>query len=73
MFNNLVQPPAFLLPNPTPIAAAEDVDAEEAEDLLASSRLDESAALPVDLGQSGYDVLPPDEHVKAKGVLTTEE
>ncbi|KAI6036541.1 hypothetical protein BKA83DRAFT_4164313 [Pisolithus microcarpus] len=73
LFNNLVRPPAFLLPNPTPIAAAEDADAEEAEDLLASSRLDESAALPVDLGQSGYDVLPPDEHVKAKGVLTTEE
>ncbi|KAI6166970.1 hypothetical protein EDD17DRAFT_1850075 [Pisolithus thermaeus] len=73
LFNNLVQPPAFLLPNPAPIAAAEDADTEEAEDLLASSRLDESAALPVDLGQSGYDVLPPDEHVKAKGVLATEE
>ncbi|KAI6099895.1 hypothetical protein EDD16DRAFT_1889082 [Pisolithus croceorrhizus] len=73
LFNNLVQPPAFLLPNPAPTASAEDADAEEAEGLLASSRLDESAALPVDLGQSGYDVLPPDEHVKAKGVLATEE
>ncbi|KAI6022710.1 hypothetical protein EDC04DRAFT_2900671 [Pisolithus marmoratus] len=73
LFNSLVKPPAFLLPIPTPITAPEDVDAEEAEDLFASSRLDESAALPVDLGQSGYDVLPSNEHVKAKGVVVTEE
>ncbi|KAF9227866.1 hypothetical protein BS17DRAFT_857417 [Gyrodon lividus] len=72
MFNNLVHPPTFLRPSPTAIAPA-TVEAEEAEALLASSRLDESATLPVDLGQSGYDVLPADEHVKASGVSTIEE
>ncbi|KAG6335152.1 hypothetical protein ID866_3936 [Astraeus odoratus] len=72
LFNNLVRPPAFFRPPPISIAAAEDVEAEEAGPLLSSSRLDESAALPVDLGQSGYDVLPTDEHVKAKGVVTAE-
>lgn len=68
MFNNLVNPPACLRPTPNLIAAA-----EEADGLLASSRLDESASLPADLGQSGYDVLPSNEHVKAKGVVTVEE
>ncbi|KAF9246475.1 hypothetical protein BU15DRAFT_40047 [Melanogaster broomeanus] len=70
VFNNLVNPPSFLGPSPGAIAPA-SVEAEEAEALLASSRLDESAILPVDLGQSGYDVLPADEHVK--GVSTTSE
>lgn len=42
--------------------------AEETETLLAASALDDSATLPVDLGQSGFDVLPADEHVR-----TTEE
>ncbi|KAI6150723.1 hypothetical protein BKA82DRAFT_4118987 [Pisolithus tinctorius] len=72
LFNSLVKPPSFLLPIRTPIAAAEDIDAEEAEDLLASSRLDESAVLPADLGQSGFDVLPANEHVKVKGFVATE-
>ncbi|KAF8136402.1 hypothetical protein EV363DRAFT_1319482 [Boletus edulis] len=39
--------------------------AEQAEALLAHSALDESATLPADLGQSGFDVLPADEHVRA--------
>ncbi|KAH7889648.1 hypothetical protein F5I97DRAFT_1802606 [Phlebopus sp. FC_14] len=70
LFNNLVSPPFFLRPPPT-IAPA-DEEAQEAEGLLVSSqRLDESATLPVDLGQSGYDVLPAHEHVK--GVSTAEE
>ncbi|KAL4067675.1 hypothetical protein V8B97DRAFT_1941309 [Scleroderma yunnanense] len=73
LFNNLVNPPAFLRSTPISIAAAEDIEAEEADALLASSRLDESAALPVDLGHSGYDVLPSNEHVKAKGVVTIAE
>jgi hypothetical protein len=38
-------------------------DEEEAEGLLVSSHLDETAALPADLGQSGYDVIPDDEHI----------
>lgn len=54
------------------MTAEEAIEAEEADALLASSRLDESAALPVDLGQTGYDVLPSDEHVKAKGVAVEE-
>ena len=37
-------------------------DEEEREVLL-----DETATLPVDLGQSGFDVLPEGEHVIAKG------
>jgi len=68
LFNNLVNPPAFLRPTPNLNTAAEEADA-----LLASSRLDESATLPADLGQSGYDVLPSNEHVKAKGIVTVEE
>ncbi|KAF8844914.1 hypothetical protein BDN67DRAFT_1065705 [Paxillus ammoniavirescens] len=75
MFNNLVDSPSFLRPSPAPTTMdttnAEEV--EEAEALLASSRLDESATLPVDLGQSGYDVLPADEHIKASAILTNEE
>jgi hypothetical protein len=43
-------------------------DAEEGEALLASQHLDDTAALPVDLGQSGYDVLPKDARVHAQGV-----
>jgi len=43
-------------------------DAEEGEALLASHHLDDTAALPVDLGQSGYDVLPKDARVHAQGV-----
>ncbi|KIK97087.1 hypothetical protein PAXRUDRAFT_825301 [Paxillus rubicundulus Ve08.2h10] len=70
MFNNLVNPPSFLRPSPSPTAmdAVDAEEAEEAEALLASSRLDESATLPADLGQSGYDVLPAYEHVKASAV-----
>ncbi|KAF8447916.1 hypothetical protein L210DRAFT_3527501 [Boletus edulis BED1] len=62
LFNNLVQAPSFLRSPPTTIATAE---AEQAEALLAHSALDESATLPADLGQSGFDVLPADEHVRA--------
>ncbi|KIJ17455.1 hypothetical protein PAXINDRAFT_168112, partial [Paxillus involutus ATCC 200175] len=75
MFNNLVNPPSFLRPSPasTTMDTMDAEEAGEAEALLASSRLDESATLPVDLGQSGYDVLPADEHVKASAVLAIEE
>jgi len=62
LFNNLVQPPSFLCPPPTFIVPTTRV--EEAEALLTSSALDESATLPADLGQSGFDVLPADEHVR---------
>ena len=38
--------------------------AEETDTFLGASALDESATLPADLGQSGFDVLPTDEHVR---------
>ncbi|KAH7912142.1 hypothetical protein BJ138DRAFT_1061692 [Hygrophoropsis aurantiaca] len=70
LFNNLVTPPSFLRPPPSTAHVHLDEEAEEAEALLSSSRLEETAALPADLGQSGYDVLPENTHVKAKGVTT---
>lgn len=52
LFNNLISPPCK--------SAVETVhlpESEETEGLL-SSPLDETAALPADLGQSGFDVVP---------------
>jgi len=63
LFNNLVQPPSFL--RSPPALASPATGAEEGDALLAASALDESATLPADLGQSGFDVLPADEHVRA--------
>ena len=65
MFNNLVAPPPFV-PRPSsaqaPLLGAEEQE-EEARALL-EEHLDETAVLPADLGQSGYDVVP-DEHAPA--------
>ncbi|KAH7924564.1 hypothetical protein BV22DRAFT_1195813 [Leucogyrophana mollusca] len=69
LFNNLVTPPSFLRPPPATQLQL-DGEPEEAEGLLASTHLEDTAALPADLGQSGYDVLPENVHVKAKGVTT---
>ena len=55
MFNNIVQPPAFLRPH----INAERGDEDRA--LLANEALDETAALPADLGQSGFDVVPQEQ------------
>jgi len=52
VFNNLVNPPSFVKP-------AETAVSEEQAALLARESLDETAVLPADLGQSGYDVAPP--------------
>ncbi|KAJ7046604.1 hypothetical protein C8F04DRAFT_1061091 [Mycena alexandri] len=60
LFNNLVTPPKFL--RPTPASA----DLEEAEGLLTSPILDETATLPADLGQSGFDVVPQGQHAIAQ-------
>ncbi|KAF7363290.1 Integral membrane protein [Mycena sanguinolenta] len=57
LFNNLVAPPKFLAPPATP-----SVDPEEAEGLLTEPILDETATLPADLGQSGFDVVPQGQH-----------
>ncbi|KAI0818955.1 hypothetical protein BC629DRAFT_1278834 [Irpex lacteus] len=55
VFNNIVQPPSFLRPR---------IDSEHPDEdraLLAHEALDETAALPSDLGQSGYDVVPQEQ------------
>lgn len=65
MFNNLVEPPPCL-PGPHVDTPAMRLEDEEREGLL-----DETAALPVDLGQSGFDVLPEGEHAIAKGGAKT--
>jgi hypothetical protein len=60
LFNNLVKaPPCLPMPAAVDPAPQSLGDAEEGEALLAS--LDETAALPADLGQSGYDVVPEGE------------
>ncbi|KAG0705045.1 hypothetical protein DFH29DRAFT_908548 [Suillus ampliporus] len=69
LFNGLVTPPPFLHP-PSVLEETVGGEAEEGEALLASQHLDDTAALPVDLGQSGYDVLPKDVRVHAQGVST---
>jgi len=62
MFNNLVNPPSFLRPTSTTGSEA-NADVEEGEGLLSSSQLDDTAVLPADAGQSGYDVLPENAHL----------
>lgn len=56
LFNNLVNPPACM---GTPPPSLPESDEEEA---LLSGALDETATLPVDLGQSGFDVVPQGQH-----------
>lgn len=56
LFNTLVQPPRWLRPRVHDPTAAE---IDESRALLAHEALDETAVLPADLGQSGYDVVPP--------------
>ncbi|OBZ75567.1 Solute carrier family 35 member F6 [Grifola frondosa] len=64
LFNNLVSPPRFLRPasDATPHVAhallPEEEEEEETRSLFAEHALDETAALPADLGQSGFDVVP---------------
>lgn len=55
MFNDLVTPPTFLRSRAEALDAANN---DERRALLAREALDETAALPADLGQSGYDVVP---------------
>lgn len=68
LFNNLVTPPKFLKFLHPPVAS---VDSEEAEALL--SVIDETAALPADLGQSGYDVVPAGQHAVVQSKSTTSQ
>ncbi|KAL0579974.1 hypothetical protein V5O48_002058 [Marasmius crinis-equi] len=62
LFNNLVSVPPCL---PQPETHRSD-DPEEAEGLLSNSTIDETAVLPADLGQSGYDVVPEGQHAIAQ-------
>jgi hypothetical protein len=68
-FNNLVRPPPCI-PVPTEATAQPEASPEEAEGLLSSS-LDETAALPADLGQSGFDVVPEGQHAQAAAAAAT--
>jgi len=65
LFNNLVSVPPCI-PGPRVSQPTERLaDPEESEALLSAS-LDETAALPAELGQSGFDVVPEGQHT-AKG------
>jgi len=55
LFNGLVEPPAFI----RPAARASDAVDDESRALLAEQHLSETAVLPADAGQSGFDVVPP--------------
>ncbi|KAI0721584.1 hypothetical protein C8T65DRAFT_630476 [Cerioporus squamosus] len=62
LFNHLVTPPRFLRPASERAAAAPTDDEGETQTLLAEESLEDTAVLPVDLGRSGFDVVPPEEH-----------
>lgn len=54
------------LPGPRPAPATAPVALEEDEEErvgLLSASIDETAVLPADLGQGGFDVVPEGEHV----------
>ncbi|KAG7092283.1 hypothetical protein E1B28_008645 [Marasmius oreades] len=63
LFNNLVSIPPCIS---GPEGGEPLVDSEEGEALLFNSTLDETAVLPTDLGQSGYDVVPEGQHAIAQ-------
>ncbi|EJU04002.1 hypothetical protein DACRYDRAFT_76280 [Dacryopinax primogenitus] len=76
LFNNLVSPPSFLRPHTVvpPIEGAEEAlgeeEREEERGLLSEQVLRDTAALPADLGQGGFDVEPaprsPSVHVRTE-------
>jgi hypothetical protein len=65
MFNNLVNPPLKSLRPDASVAPTFEGADEEARALLSETErdeaLDSTATLPADLGQSGFDVVPPAE------------
>ncbi|KAI0708995.1 hypothetical protein C8Q76DRAFT_95876 [Earliella scabrosa] len=62
LFNHLVTPPRFLRPTSERAATAPTEDEGETQALLAEEALEDTAALPSELGRSGFDVVPPEEH-----------
>lgn len=62
MFNDVVAPLPFLLRDDPPVSALSLPETEsESRALLHDDALDNTARLPADLGQSGFDVLPDGE------------
>ncbi|KAI0646875.1 hypothetical protein C8Q79DRAFT_956777 [Trametes meyenii] len=61
LFNRLVSPPRFLRSTEASPATPSD-DEAETQTLLAEEALEDTAVLPSDLGRSGFDVVPPEEH-----------
>lgn len=57
MFNDIVAPLPFLLCDDPPASSSPETD-PESRALLHDDTLDDTARLPADLGQSGFDVLP---------------
>ncbi|KAJ2979774.1 hypothetical protein NUW54_g11092 [Trametes sanguinea] len=62
LFNRLVRPPRFLRPRSDDVPAAPTEDEGETQTLLAEEALEDTAILPSELGRSGFDVVPPEEH-----------
>ncbi|KAI0374693.1 hypothetical protein BV20DRAFT_986450 [Pilatotrama ljubarskyi] len=62
LFNHLVTPPRFLRPTSGHPPAAPTEDEGETQTLLAEEALEDTAVLPSELGRSGFDVIPPEEH-----------
>ena len=58
MFNGLVDPPKFMRPRTNEESPASEFGDPEEHAHLVEEVLDETAALPADLGQSGFDVVP---------------
>lgn len=63
-------PPCLPVPPAELLSPERELDEEEREGLLSSS-LDETAILPADLGQGGFDVVPEGQHVLAERPRST--
>ncbi|KIY51074.1 hypothetical protein FISHEDRAFT_71368 [Fistulina hepatica ATCC 64428] len=71
LFNNLVSPPSFLRSS----SVDDDPEANEEADALLSASLDETAAFPADIGQSGFNVVPVDDvraHARPRSPIARE-
>jgi hypothetical protein len=58
LFNNLVAPPQFLRPPNAPVLIESEDQEGESTPIFSDDPLDETARLPADLGQGGFDVVP---------------
>ncbi|KAM6500852.1 hypothetical protein JOM56_003866 [Amanita muscaria] len=70
LFNDLVAIPSCI-PGPQAARLLQDDEAPDETEALIRQSLDETAALPADLGQSGFDVVPESEII-AHGKRTVE-